>query len=213
MRCSRFGSITAATLTSTVNVFGIRSWIWVEQSSTLKAKLIPLHQTYWAHSLKELNLQVHKSPGDDNKNTFLCLDFLMYLSLQWMITECSGTTMITFCLQAFSIRNLPGRCCTDHAFCCCCWLDHLRRTQGVIFFPSSYALCSLSCLHPQRCRADAHDHQGDRPHGNLSCSQMRVAPWASSPPVLSGGDALITEWLCAGVEGPLQLLGLFVQWW
>lgn len=30
-------------------------------------------------------------------------------------------------------------------------------------------------------------------------------------PSLSGGDVLITERACAGVKGPLQLLGLFVQ--
>lgn len=49
----------------------------------LKAKLIPLHQTYWAHSLKEVNLQMHKpAVDDDNRNTFLCL----YVSSQWMMT-------------------------------------------------------------------------------------------------------------------------------
>lgn len=35
--------------------------------------------------------------------------------------------------------------------------------------------------------ADARDHQGDRPHGNPRRSQMRVAPWASSP-VFSLGE-------------------------
>lgn len=79
MGCPWFGSITAVMLTSTVNVLGIRSWMGKSVRCSgavqylLKAKLIPLHQTYRAHSLKELNLQVHKSPVDDNKNTFLYL--------------------------------------------------------------------------------------------------------------------------------------------
>lgn len=93
VECPWFGSIMAVMLTSTVNVLGIRSPIREELAVQhwyypLKAELIPLHQTYWAHSLKELNLQVHKSPADDGKNTFLCLDFIIYLSsLDYILSE------------------------------------------------------------------------------------------------------------------------------
>lgn len=71
--CPWFGAITA------VNVLGMRSRekgndfvaVWFMQR-LLKAKLIPLHQADQTHSLKELNLEVHKSLVEDNKNTFFC---------------------------------------------------------------------------------------------------------------------------------------------
>lgn len=129
---------------------------------------------------KPLNLQVHKSPVDDNKNTFLCLDSKMYFSSQWMMTEC----------YLVQLRFLAA--VVDWVIC--------AAPVGSLF---------LLCLHSEKLS----DHQGDRPHGNPSHSQIRVSPWGAPPTPLSGGDALITEWLCAGVEGPLQLLGLFVQWW
>lgn len=57
------------------------------------------------------------------------------------------------------------------------WIIRAAPRESFFFL----GLFSLLCLHPHRHKADAHDHQGDRPHGNLSRSQRRVAPWASSP--------------------------------
>ncbi len=75
--------------------------------------------------------------------------------------------------------------------CCCCWLGHLCCTQGVIF---SYA-CVLCCVCTQRHWANAHNHQGDRPHGNPSHSQMWASPWTSSPLSLGEMPWLLSDFV------------------
>lgn len=116
--CPWCGSVMAVMLTSLlVNVLGIRSQI--RECRGLRWRSGPVqivHIEGWAHSTSSdlsspLTLR-HKSPVDDNRNTFtaslpaLYYVFVLTVSDAWVF--CCNNDY--FCLRALSIRHPPGKC-------------------------------------------------------------------------------------------------------